>query len=420
MKKFLSLLVSVFCVFFGHQDNGLAFFVQPQPLPYSYNGHVYNHAFAQKMSESFTMIQYCESDGYDIAHDVSNGTIAAFCGGANQDYSNLGYALDANYGMVLCFSADCSSSYTSFGSGPSMMGYNAVATPLSENLYVSVDVIDKDTHGVVMSANWVPPDTPFGFPLQTTCSGNPCTAYTAGVSSVMDQSMPGGPYTKNGITQAFNGEEGDVDTGCWCYSTSSVCNSGNYQSCAVPGYLKTGGGSWLLSSAIEYDDTYLYYDGHPGYDYPAPLQEGERMDINAPESGALCVATTTTEPDDPPVLWRDTTRCPHATAGGTSWSGYHTFYIIHEGLRMNGVAGKCMTVFLHNDSLSSTVQSAIEQNGYAEVSKDNFIAKAGGWGPSGANHYSLHMHFEVYKWNGSSWDRVDPYGDGLNNILWEH
>ena len=259
-----------------------------------------------------------------------------------------------------------------------------------------------------------PPATPLSFPLQTTCSGVPCSPYTAEISSIMDHSIST-PYTKNGVVLAFNGEEGDVNNGCWCYSTNSACNSSNYTSCAVAGFKNSNGTSFFPNGEINYADIYLYYDGHPGYDYPAT----SGMDINAPANGTLCVATSTTQQPSPSDVWRDTAHCPYSTAGSTSWSGYHTFYIIHEGLYINGSTNDYMTVFLHSDDLESSVRADIEQYGYATVTKSQHIADVGGYGPGGPTAFPYHMHFEVYKKNGENWDRVDPNGDGTNNILWE-
>ena len=74
-----------------------------------------------------------------------------------------------------------------------------------------------------------------------------------------------------------------------------------------------------------------------------------------------------------------------------------------------------MTVFLHSNDLESTVRGDIQQYGYAQVSRNDHIAEVGDVGSPGA----YHVHFEVYKKNGENWDRVDPYGNGTNNILWE-
>lgn len=272
------------------------------------------------------------------------------------------------------------------------------------------------------------PPTPLGFPLDKDCNGVACTPYTAEVSSVMDHSMTS-PYVKDGVTRAFSGEEGHVDNGCWCYSTNSSCDSGNYTSCAVVGFEKSGGESFLEDSngnkAINYpggsyghNDTFLFYDGHPGYDYPASPSTDI---IVSPANGTLCVATSATQQPYPIDVWRENTHCPYATEGGTTWAdsgltAYHTFYIIHKGLYINGSTNDYMTVFLHSDDLESSIRADIEQNGYAQVTKGEHIAQVGDVGASGA----YHMHLEVYKKNGTNWDRVDPYGDGTNNILWEH
>lgn len=247
-----------------------------------------------------------------------------------------------------------------------------------------------------------PIETPLSFPLSS------YTAYTAEVSSVMDHSMTT-PYTKDGTVLAFNGEEGNVDNGCWCYSTSSACNSSNYTSCTVAGFMKEGGSNFLVG-IINYSDAYLYYDGHPGYDYP--MASGTY--IYAPANGTLCVATSVTQQPQPSDVWRDAGHCPLSTAGSTTWSGFHTFYIIHEGLYINGSTNDYMTVFLHSNDLESAVRADVEQYGYVQVTKNQHVANVGSVG-SGRNH----MHLEVYKKSGENWDRVDPYGDGTNNILWE-
>ncbi len=251
-----------------------------------------------------------------------------------------------------------------------------------------------------------PVATPLSFPL----SGY--TAYTASVSSVMDHSMTT-PYTKDGTVSAFNGEEGNVDNGCWCYSTSSACNSSNYTSCFAAGF-KNLEETGFLSGVIAYDDQYLYYDGHPGYDYPATLG----TDIHAPADGTLCVATTHTAQRNPANVWRDESHCPLPSVVTTRWldsDGYNTFYIFHEGLHVNGSTNDYMTVFLHSNDLESTVRGNIQQYGYTQVSRNQHIAEVGDVGAPGA----YHVHLEVYKKNGENWDRVDPYGDGTNNILWE-
>ncbi len=266
-------------------------------------------------------------------------------------------------------------------------------------------LVKDSVYGGVWAVRSITPSEGFLFPLQDV------TAYTAEIYSVMDHSMTT-PYTKDGVVLAFNGEEGGVNNGCWCYSTDSVCDPNNYTSCAVVGFMNVEGINFL-DNVVNYNDEYLYYDGHPGYDYSTPTG----TDIHAPESGTLCVATTTTQKPQPADLWRNTTKCPLSSAGITNWLSHHTFYIIHKNVLLNDSIDDYMTVFLHNTDLESSVRASVEQNGYIQIIRGQHVAESGEFGSPGAPH----MHMETYKWNRttSAWDRVDPYGDGVNNILWE-
>ncbi len=160
----------------------------------------------------------------------------------------------------------------------------------------------------------------------------------------------------------------------------------------------------------------LCYDGHPGYDYPQP----SGVDILAPADGKLCVATEFTAPRSPANVWRDAAVCPLAAAPETTtvkWGNYHTFYVLHGPMYINGSTDEYMTVFLHSKNLENSVWSTIASQGYAPVTRGQYIADVGSVGADRANH----IHLEVYKKNVSgSWDRVDPYGDGVNGVLWQH
>ncbi|MDP3056927.1 MAG: hypothetical protein Q8N37_00170 [bacterium] len=259
----------------------------------------------------------------------------------------------------------------------------------------------------------VPPpiliSTGLAFPLEG------YTPYTAPVSSIMDHSMTK-ILTKDGIVRAFDGEEGKVSYGCFDYSTKSICTEKNYRNkkYQVVGYKKADGTDFQLP--LNYKDPYLYYDGHPGYDYP----QVKGTDIFAPANGTLCIIINNNKKDG--ELWRSSTNCSYLSVAQqtlASWIGFHAFYIIHEGLEMNGTIGDYITVFIHNDNLSESVYNEIKTNGYVKVSKNQHIAEVGGYGTNGPNTFGPHIHLEVFKRNGNLWDRVDPYGDGINDILWE-
>ena len=82
---------------------------------------------------------------------------------------------------------------------------------------------------------------------------------------------------------------------------------------------------------------------------------------------------------------------------------------------INGSTDEYMTVFLHSNNLESAVLSGIYQNGYKEVTRLQEIAAVGDFGAASG---AYHVHMEVYKKISSAWNRIDPYGDGTNNILW--
>ncbi len=388
------------CLLAFPMKQAAAFFVQPEAVPYTYDGHTYHHAAAINISGSMTIIWYCESDYVDAAYDPSNGTFSYFCGGANSDYSNL--AVHAATGLArLCFNADCSSKADYYQTSSFMGGYNSVSTPLEDNLYSGINVINTVTYDVAMNANLSPSRTGlFTFPF----SGD--TAYTANVSAVMDQTTlgTGAVYAsgENNAVQTFEGETGTVGP----YSFDKTCyrKSDNTPFGISFNYVGTSGSGGAY---------YLCYDAHPGYDYPKSYHTA----IYAPASGILCVFTSQTSQSSPSDVWRDITKCPFASApqqSGITWSNYHTFYILHGPLVLNGGSYTFMTVFLHSDDLVSGIRTAVESNGYANVETLQQIAEVGNY-PGTFGH---HMHIEVYKYNGSTWDRVDPYGDGTNNILW--
>lgn len=245
---------------------------------------------------------------------------------------------------------------------------------------------------------WVQPTASYlSFPIDG------LTAYNAPVSSVMDHSMTT-PYAEDDIVLAFNGERGDKSNGF---------NLGCYK--------KSGGGDF--GSGFNYVGTtgtggrpYFCYDGHPGYDYP----QASGVDILAPAAGKLCVATTNITQQSPANVWRSPTACGNipdvVTERWLDTGGFNAFYIFYTEY-INGTTDDYMTVFLHSNNLENTiVWSTVASQGYVIVTRGQHIADVGSVGAGTANH----MHLEVYKKVDGAWTRVDPYGDGTNNILWQH
>jgi len=247
------------------------------------------------------------------------------------------------------------------------------------------------------------------FPLK---DNNP---YTVNTASVLDHS---GPFYNevshtNNVIKAYTGEEARCEYGAAEYLGSRryryymegtrelarICSNSNRS--GTWGYMKEDHSGITIPG----QGNYLWYDGHPGYDYPVVT------DIVAPEDGILCISTSvTSKPKKVNSPWRDVNKCPYGNdpingrnGKATSWDGWHTFYIVHN-------IDNYTTWYLHSAYLDNAVQNSILNDGYASVTKDQTIARVGNYGTGGP-----HLHFEVRKGDRNI---VDPYGWGSDPVLW--
>ena len=255
------------------------------------------------------------------------------------------------------------------------------------------------------------------FTLSFPLSGH--SAYTANISSVLDHS---GPFYNeaghiNNVIIAYTGEEARCEYGAEEYlgrgryrhytegtrELQRICN--NTSRTGTWGYMKEDHSEVTIPG----QGNYLWYDGHPGYDYPIVT------DIIAPADGILCISTNVTNrPQRGDNLWRDVNNCLYGNdpingtnyrnrKTTTSWDGWHTFYIVHN-------VDNYTTWYLHSERLDPTVQNSILNNGYAEVTRGQTVARVGNYGTGGS-----HLHFEVRQGDRTI---IDPYGWGSDPILW--
>ena len=174
------------------------------------------------------------------------------------------------------------------------------------------------------------------------------TAYTALINSVLDHSMPGGPYNADGTVVAHTGE-----------AASNVPSNASSRS-KVPGTDLYGfSNSVPFTINGQYDGAglpaYLFYDGHDGHDFKTSDQ-GSSVDILAAADGRLtCTTDMTAEIDHQ--------------------NGYKTQY-------------------LH-------MVSRVCTGGAVNVVRGQRIGTAGGVGG-----YPVHLHFSV----SAHGVLVDPYG----------
>jgi murein DD-endopeptidase MepM/ murein hydrolase activator NlpD len=208
------------------------------------------------------------------------------------------------------------------------------------------------------------------------------------VTAVMDHSLQGGYYTADGRNQEVmaynglvaNGIERYYD-GVYCYDVEGVV--------PFPGILYSG----VFPSQNRSE---ICYDEHPGYDFSGLIQ-GYNETQTDPEDGQLgnghdILATQNGK------LYKDAT----GEIYSNGWDSYHAFYIDHG----NGY----YSWYLHSGRLNATVESQIQTQGYATVTKGQHIAEVAGYGPYGLNDFPDHLHFEVRKDGFGHANVIDPYG----------
>lgn len=205
------------------------------------------------------------------------------------------------------------------------------------------------------------------------------TPYSARVTSVLDHSVfthdPIKFYTRDSIIQAFNGETGDRKC-----KNISITPTYSIRGC------KNESGTRFLNGVLNYtgggEPRYLWYDGHPGYDYG--ITKGTTLLASA--NGKLFKAT------------KDLVNSPRAA---NAWNKFHTFYIDHG----NGYS----SWYLHSNRLLPEIVAEITEKGYADVTQGQPIAKSGDYGVQGQNH----LHFEVRKDGFDHANIIDPYKENL-------
>jgi murein DD-endopeptidase MepM/ murein hydrolase activator NlpD len=221
------------------------------------------------------------------------------------------------------------------------------------------------------------------FPLQ---NGN---STSSRVSSILDHHGRFS-YEKDGAILTCRGQLATVTKLAYGYrtvnsSTLEACNNDSnssdyYQNFKLAAFGKDAGGS-DFSLPFTYDDGVsftpgakglLFFDGHTGYDYPAPLN----TPILAAADGNL-----------------DPSLCGTAT---------HQIVINH----VNGYR----TLYLHCDSWIGAISNAVDNNPPTAIpiTAGQIIGYVGSRGASSGNH----LHFEMRRYNSENgtYILVDPYG----------
>jgi hypothetical protein len=221
-----------------------------------------------------------------------------------------------------------------------------------------------------------------GFPL----SGK--TPLTADISSVMDHSMTD-IFCPDGVVTAYNEEQGSSLYGASSWSFSQGCGT-------LRGFKQQNGQTFSLNG--HYSSDYLFYDGHPGIDYPASIG----TPVYATASGRISASD-----------------CP-ANNGYycLTGSGHYGVLKIDHSTQNQGLT----TSYNHLQS----VASGLVVGSY--VVKGQIIGYAGDIGAPGAPHLHVSVlwwvdmlagnpvYLDPYGWQGSE---SDPYIKAKNVCLWD-
>ncbi len=237
------------------------------------------------------------------------------------------------------------------------------------------------------------------------------TAYTSGITSVMDHSMT--EYAcPDGVVTAFTGEQGRQEYGISTWNFSTFNSSNACVSAQLHAYKIANGCTATNPPASQCvfnlngqnanqgaDKIWLYYDGHPGIDYVA-----NGAPVFATASGVVSVSTC------------------HNGASGRDCTGSGVVKIEHVHSVLNPSIGGLITSYNH----LSSVEPGIDVGTY--VVKGQKIGTSGSTGVS-----SPHLHLSVlwspfptlaippqyidpYGWNGNY---QDPYPNAKNVCLWD-
>lgn len=226
------------------------------------------------------------------------------------------------------------------------------------------------------------------------------TAFTARINTVFDHSMDQ-QYCPDGVVTAYNGEEGRRKFGQSKFFVHFKCDGVRRKQ---HGFMNEVGTEFSLGGqyAGGGEPIFLFYDGHPGYDFRT---KDQFRDGTLCPAGRLCNKTGKTEvvAAAPGVV---RVACPKRNCP----EGPGEVKIEH--------AGGYFTIYLHLSRITVTEDQ--------EVGAGQVIGVSGDQGAEG----NPHLHFEVrkdigggvivpvdpYGWGGTG---LDPYTRAVNIKLWK-
>jgi murein DD-endopeptidase MepM/ murein hydrolase activator NlpD len=322
--------------------------------PVAMNVYTLANYWNEQTSNYYDSVSYYTSSARTVAPPTPGQWYAI---DITADYNNWQNGTYANYGFLL----------------------QPTGTNNQFNVFYSSDNATYPTLRPRLVVNYTP--TPgFGlcFPLKQGFD-----AYTHPVTAIFDLTRTTGDNQRDGTITTYDGQVWQAQYGCSAYPSFATCSTSSaspnyYQNYTVVGFKKLGGGqfypvfnyiSGVPSSQGGSDNSWVFYDGHTGYDYQAAMM----TPVYATAAGDVIVV------------------------GGA----YNTLKIDHK----NGY----YTYYLHMNSFKPGLGDTIKT-----VQKGDFL----GWsGKTGAD--APHLHITIKKLVNGAEAQIDPYRDSNGVRLWE-
>lgn len=286
------------------------------------------------------------------------------------------------------------------GSGP----WGIVTGP-DNALWFVEDFANNIAQAVLMAPS---PGLVFPVPYsKSNCNGGTCTPLTTNIAAEFDhemlkayessdnpknhcQPLPTPPPTW-GQMMDFEGELANVSP-----------SSDSYGACHdLHGYQNPQGTPFLSGYHLQ-QSTYLYYDGHPGYDYPFPFTAAVQTGVYPAMSG--CVTYKQGAAGASAAGYNVLTIIPAATdpgscTGVTSDTGYTIAYLhLSSFLATNGMVERCASGYVKGSSTCSNIipcPACAQEGQWVDVSTTTPIAYVGDFANGKWHAVAPHLHFEV-------------------------
>jgi cysteine-rich repeat protein len=221
------------------------------------------------------------------------------------------------------------------------------------------------------------------------------TAYNSQTISVLDHTDRFYQRCCDTNVTAYTGESADRNENAVFCDTEPVFPACFFANCQC-GFTAPGGDPFTVNGtyASPFGAQYLYYAGHPGYDY----DYGFGTPLLAARAGMLCKA------QEDPINGRGTF--------ASAWDAYHSFYIDHGSFNGRGYASWYLhAANLEGQDLQGNNLQDLTPGQCGPVAAGQVIARIGNQGTIFA-----HLHFEVRTYDvnagpeAGSTKVIDPYG----------